>query len=263
MKRTIRLSESDLHRVIEESVKRILNESGADSNEKERQMRQMWKMQNGKRPDINSKRTQKRFNWNDKQERYPEEYGEKAAKEFMNRPNAASDYEHFPRRSQERETDFNSLKNGSERMRTFKNKREREREEREEQMIKDKQKNAENTLWKIGFKVEQSGYDPSSITQSDIDAINGLIKDNEALGGKVFPDYEINNGEGIWLRLLLTYMDSYVGYNPYRSAMLAYQFGFIPEPPKNKELDVNLRPYKGPYSSPYSSGRRPEYDWDY
>ena len=56
-KKIIRLTESDLHRIIKESVNNILN--GDNDALQQRQMQRMWDKQYGQRPDLNSKRSKK------------------------------------------------------------------------------------------------------------------------------------------------------------------------------------------------------------
>jgi hypothetical protein len=253
-KRLIRLTEGDLHRIVKESVNRILNED--DDALKQRQMQRMWDKQYGQRPDMNSKRSKKRFDWNNKQgyDFDPlEREGENATKEFLNRPNAANDFKHFPRKSQHNETNFDTLKNGSEKIRALRRKREDEKEEQKRRMVSDKRKKAENALWSIGNKVIQSGYDPSSLTEKEVNIINSLITDNEACGGEVFPEFSIDNKEGVWFALLMSYMNEYVGYNPYKAALLAHKLGLTNNIPKSKEMDVDLLPA--------NHNNEDEYDW--
>jgi hypothetical protein len=253
MKRnTIRLTESDLHNIIKESVKKVLSEDKNDDVLKQRQMQHMWDNQiyNGKRPDLNSKRSKERFDWNDKHEGnrpidIPDtDDGENAAKEFFNRPNAATDFKHFPRMSKYKETNFDTLKNGSEKIRALKRKREIEKERQRENMIFNKRREAKNILQSIGWRVIKSGYKLSSIKKKDIKIINSIIKDNEFYNGEVFPEFVIDDRKGIWFLLLMNFMNKYMSYNPYKANMLAYELGFIDNMPTNKELDIDLDGYE-------------------
>lgn len=249
MKRKIKLTENDLHNIIKKSINRILNEDENDNALKQGQMERMWKRQYGQRPDLNSKRSKERFDWNDKHEWNrpivsPDTInGENAAKEFFNRPNASTDFKHFPRMSNYKETNFDTLKNGSEKIRDLKRKRKIEKEQQTENMINNKRRETKNILDSIGWRVLKSGYKRSSIKEKDIEIINSIIKDNKLYDGKVLPEFVIDDRKGAWFSLLMGYMNRYVGYNPYKANMLAYELGFIDNMPTNKKLDIDLEPY--------------------
>ena len=150
---------------------------------------------------------------------------------------------HFPRKSKYKETNFDTLKNGSEKIRDLKHKRKIEKERQIENMIFDKRREAEDILHSIGWRVIKSGYKLSSIKKKDIKLINSIIKDNEFYDGKVLPEFVIDDRKGIWFLLLMSYMNKYMSYNPYKANMLAYELGFIDNVPTSKELDVDLDGY--------------------
>lgn len=231
-----------------------MNES--DDDLKQKQMDRMWNTQYPKqRPDLNGKRTKKRFDWNDKTsdsiyfangKTYyidptdPIE-GEKASKEFLNRPNAATDYKHFPRFSKHRDYDFNDLKNGTQKIQDLKRELKQRKEEEYEELIYVTRKKVKQELNKIGFKLKNTNYSPSSLTKKDIKLIKSILQENDKYNGDLFPDFKIDiNEKNVWFRFLKNYLNEYTDYyNPYKCSVLAYQLGITDTEPKyDEKLDV-------------------------
>lgn len=106
-KNRIRLTESQLHKVIKESVKRVLFENKFDGNSKTKPY------------DINSKKYKKMFDKGSNIDNNSEDM-DSFAQEFLNRPNAAQDFKNFPRFSTNRDTNYDNLANGSPRINQYK-----------------------------------------------------------------------------------------------------------------------------------------------
>ena len=138
-KTIIRLSESQLYRIIKNCVKNVLNENKFDGNHK------------GEAYDINSKKYKHMF---DKGNIDPYDYtdydyldGENAAKEFLNRPNAAQDFQHFPRFSVRKGVkEYDDLANGTTRIRQYKKNAWKYKQPGTEEHFLTWWKNKENTL---------------------------------------------------------------------------------------------------------------------
>lgn len=106
MKKLIRLTEGDLHKIIRNCINEV------------KVIGKMDNLEPSKRYDMNSKRYQLRY---DHPERFGSPYhdydydfldGEKIKHEFLNRPNAARDFKNFPRFSSVKDFDFDPLENG-------------------------------------------------------------------------------------------------------------------------------------------------------
>ena len=138
-KNLIRLTESQLYRIIKNCVKNVLNENKFDGNHK------------GEAYDINSKKYKHMF---DKGNIDPYDYtdydyldGENAAKEFLNRPNAAQDFQHFPRFSVRKGVkEYDDLANGTTRIRQYKKNAWKYKQPGTEEHFLTWWKNKENTL---------------------------------------------------------------------------------------------------------------------
>jgi hypothetical protein len=126
-KRKAMLTESSLKKIISEAVNETVKKYKTSQF-------------TSKKPqyDINGKRWQKNFddgvddgNWWEWDKEYQE--SERAAQEFLNRPNAAQDFEHFPRysRSDGGVKNYDSLQNGTSKIRALKRRRKEEKEAQE------------------------------------------------------------------------------------------------------------------------------------
>ena len=126
-KRKVILTESSLKKIISEAVKETVKKYKTSQF-------------NSKKPqyDINGKKWQKKFddgvddyrgNW------WDEEYqkSERTAQEFLNRPNAAQDFEHLPlySRSGGGVKNYDSLQNGTSKIQALKRRRKEEKEAQE------------------------------------------------------------------------------------------------------------------------------------
>lgn len=117
MKKTI--TESQLRQIVKESIKKVLKEAYDFSSDKPQY-------------DIHGKKWNREYDKASNFE-YPSKgdiESEKATKEFLNRPNAARDFKHFPRQSRVDSgvKDYDELKNGSPKIQTLKRRREDEKE---------------------------------------------------------------------------------------------------------------------------------------
>jgi hypothetical protein len=125
-KNVVKLNENTLRRIVAKSVKKALKES---LNE-----RGVYTLSSDKpRYDINGKRWNREFDKGTKWDRWMDDddfESEKAAKEFLNRPNAARDFKNFPRysRTDGGVKDYNDLKNGSPKIQALKQRRQQESE---------------------------------------------------------------------------------------------------------------------------------------
>ena len=140
MKQIIRLTESDLHRIVEDAVQRILREDAYGKYEKDLgkisddiNMSVLgngnlgWAEAYAQLDDPMVKKIKgttygdmmKAQMGNDNDERDTDWY----TKLFLNTPNAAQNYKIFPRMSAKRNHQYDSLANGSKRIQAYKNRR--------------------------------------------------------------------------------------------------------------------------------------------
>lgn len=220
-----------MKRIICESVKAVLlyendsqkqkeiddawSERDADNaRRKEREIERMYQM-GKKRPDFNTKKVERWFKtgsgWNPRSYyRYEDEEGpeDKIAKEFLNRPNAATDFVHFPRQSVHRDLDFDTLSGGSEKIRREKsnlryNSTDHYRSAIRKEMYKEKQR-----LFEFFDYLKGHNYDHGVFTDDIISFLKGIVKknvsfyDNDLLELQNNMEYEVDN----WFDAIMYFM---------------------------------------------------------
>ena len=190
-----------VRRIIRESVKAVLFEDDSDrqreidsawaerdaenADRKKKEIERMYQM-GKKRPDFNTKKVERWFKadgkWNPlsyyRYEDDGEEEEDKIAKEFLNRPNAARDFVHFPRQSVQRQTDFDSLRNGSKKLKALKTDLERRTKNAETDTMRSELWHDRDMFSKFCDYLKKHNFDESIFTDENIAFIKGIVKKN-------------------------------------------------------------------------------------